>query len=110
CHRAVKNQALDYLKSSRRQTSAHSELTDAHHITASDESPEQGVIGQEFAALLDNAIAQLPKQGQLIYRMSRDQGLKYREIAGQLGISIRTVETHMGRTCQTLRARLQEYY
>lgn len=111
CHRAVKNQSLDYLKSSRRFDASHSELTDAHHaLTACGDSPEQGVIGQEFDACLNNAIASLPRQGQLIYRMSRDQGLKYREIAGQLGISIRTVETHMGRTVQTLRTQLQEYY
>lgn len=111
CYRAVKNQSLDYLKSSGRQHASHSELTDAHHtLTASGQSPEQGVLDQEIDALLDNAIAQLPKQGQLIYRMSRDQGLKYREIAGQLGISVRTVETHMGRSFQTLRARLQGYY
>ncbi len=111
CYRAVKNQSLDYLKSSGKLYASHSELTDAHHtlITAT-ESPEQGIIGQEFDVLLDRAVAQLPKQGQLIYRMSRDQGLKYREIAGQLGISVRTVETHMGRSCQTLKARLEGYY
>ena len=111
CHRAVKNQSLDYLKSNRRFDASHSELTDAHHaLTAHGDSPEQGVIGQEFDTKLNNAIARLPRQGQLIYRMSRDQGLKYREIAGQLGISVRTVETHMGRTVQALRLQLQEYY
>lgn len=111
CHRAVKNQSLDYLKSSGRQYASYSELTDAHcTLIAPDMSPEQGVLDQEIDALLDSAIAQLPKQGQLIYRMNRDQGLKYREIAGQLGISVRTVETHMGRSFQTLRARLQGYY
>lgn len=111
CYRAVKNQSLDYLRSSNRLHASHSELTDAHQaLTVSGESPEQDVIEQEFDLLLNNAIAQLPKQGQLIYRMSRDEGLKYREIAGQLGISVRTVETHMGRSCQTLKTQLQAYY
>lgn len=111
CYRAVKNQSLDYLKSSSRYYTLHSELTDAHSaLTTCGESPEQDFIDQELGSLLNRAVAQLPKQGQLIYRMSRDQGLKYREIAGQLGISVRTVETHMSRSCQTLKARLQDYY
>lgn len=110
CYRAVKNQSLDYLKSNTGRHAMHSELTDDYQaMTTASESPEQAIIRQEFDTMLDNAIAQLPRQGQLIYRMSRDQGLKYREIAGQLGISVRTVETHMGRSCQTLRTQLQRY-
>ena len=112
CYRAVKNQALDYLKSRSRHDSSHCELTDDHHHapTAPSESPEQRIIDHEFDARFNRAVAQLPRQGQLIYRLSREQGLKYRDIAGQLGISVRTVEAHMNRSLHVLRTSLSGYY
>ncbi|MBO0938306.1 RNA polymerase sigma-70 factor [Fibrella sp. HMF5335] len=111
CYRAVKNQALDYLKSRMRHENAHCELTDDHHTpTGPNESPDQGIINHEFDACFNRAIAQLPRQGQLIYRLSREQGLKYRDIAGQLGISVRTVEAHMNRSLHVLRDSLAGYY
>ncbi|MEL6721316.1 MAG: sigma factor-like helix-turn-helix DNA-binding protein [Bacteroidota bacterium] len=48
----------------------------------------------------------LPPQGKHIFRLSRDKGLKYREIADQLNISIKTVETHMRRSLIHLRSRI----
>ena len=111
CYRAVKNQALDYLKSQKRHEDAHCELTDAHHtLTGADESPEQRIIDNEFDARFNRAVAQLPRQGQLIYRLSREQGLKYRDIATQLGLSVRTVEAHMNRSLHVLRDSLSGYY
>jgi RNA polymerase sigma-70 factor (ECF subfamily) len=40
--------------------------------------------------------------------MSRFDGLKYREIADKLDISIKTVETQMSRALKTLRERLSD--
>ncbi|MBO0931243.1 RNA polymerase sigma-70 factor [Fibrella aquatilis] len=111
CYRAVKNQSLDYLKSRSCHENSHCELTSDHHApTAPSESPEQRIIDYEFDVRFNRAVAQLPRQGQLIYRLSREQGLKYRDIAGQLGISVRTVEAHMNRSLHVLRNSLIGYY
>ncbi len=40
--------------------------------------------------------------------MSREEGLRYREIAETLKISIKTVETQMGRALKVLRERVPE--
>lgn len=40
-------------------------------------------------------IEKLPKQCAKVFKMSRFDGLKYREIAKQLQISEKTVENHM---------------
>ncbi|MBU1821119.1 MAG: LuxR C-terminal-related transcriptional regulator, partial [Bacteroidetes bacterium] len=53
-------------------------------------------------------INDLPRQCQIIFRMSREEGLRYREIADLLNISIKTVETQMGRALKTLRERVPE--
>jgi len=41
--------------------------------------------------------------------MHREQALSYRDIARILGISVKTVETQMGRALKTLRERLASY-
>jgi RNA polymerase sigma-70 factor (ECF subfamily) len=58
---------------------------------------------------IDQSIASLPARRREIFVMSREQGLKYREIADQLGISIKTVETQMGQALKELRENLKEY-
>jgi RNA polymerase sigma-70 factor (ECF subfamily) len=41
--------------------------------------------------------------------MSRQQGLSYKEIAQTLGLSIKTVETQMGRALKALRESLATF-
>ncbi|MEM8965755.1 MAG: RNA polymerase sigma-70 factor [Bacteroidota bacterium] len=98
---ATRNQALDGLRKTQ-STQAMMEKTpsasSAHAL-----SPEEKLIGQELEECIQNAINQLPEQRQLIFRLNREEGLKYREIAQRLNISIKTVETQMSRSLKALR-------
>jgi RNA polymerase sigma-70 factor (ECF subfamily) len=58
---------------------------------------------------IERSIAALPDRRREIFTLSREQGLKYREIAEKLGISIKTVETQMGQALKDLRENLKEY-
>ncbi len=55
------------------------------------------------------AIDALPERCRLIFTMSREQDLSYAEIARVLDISVKTVETQMGRALKALRTRLAGY-
>lgn len=99
--RAVRNQAIDYLRKEAREQLCRSELAPREPL--SQPSPQQCIEAQELQDCLDAAIASLPPQGQHIFRLSREDGLKYREIAALLGVSIKTVETHMRRSLIHLR-------
>jgi RNA polymerase sigma-70 factor (ECF subfamily) len=61
---------------------------------------------QELATAIETAVSDLPARAREIWRLSRDEQLSYAEIARILGISIKTVETHMGRALRALRSRL----
>jgi RNA polymerase sigma-70 factor (ECF subfamily) len=64
---------------------------------------------KQLQADIDVAIAELPEQMRRIFEMSRFEGLKYVEIAGQLNISVKTVETQISRALVKLREKLSSY-
>ena len=51
----------------------------------------------------------LPEQCRLIFKMSRFEDLKYREIADVLDISPKTVENQMGKALRLMRENLADY-
>jgi RNA polymerase sigma-70 factor (ECF subfamily) len=64
---------------------------------------------KQLQADIDAAIAELPEQMRRIFELSRFEGLKYGEIAAQLNISVKTVETQIGRALARLREKLGAY-
>ncbi|MFL5747492.1 MAG: RNA polymerase sigma-70 factor [Niastella sp.] len=64
---------------------------------------------KQLQAEINAAIAELPGQMRRVFEMSRFEGLKYSEIAEQLNISVKTVETQMGRALAKLREKLSAY-
>ena len=58
---------------------------------------------------LQKALNDLPQQCRTIFQMSRFDELRYREIADELGISIKTVENQMGKALRIMRLKLVEF-
>jgi RNA polymerase sigma-70 factor (ECF subfamily) len=63
---------------------------------------------EELNHRIHAAVRILPKQCRLIFQMSREQDLKYKDIARELNISIKTVDTQMGRALKHLRKVIAE--
>lgn len=103
-HMAVRNQSIDYLRRWAKRRTISGELPVDSDSGYS--SPEDYLIYQETRQKVIDAIEALPPRGRHIFKLSRNEGLKYQEIADQLNISIKTVETHMRRSLIFLRLRL----
>lgn len=58
---------------------------------------------------LQQALNELPQQCRTIFQMSRFDQMRYREIADELGISIKTVENQMGKALRLMRIKLVEF-
>nr|WP_282189232.1 RNA polymerase sigma-70 factor [Maribellus sp. YY47] len=58
---------------------------------------------------IEKSINELPEKRREIFRLSREESLKYREIAERLNISIKTVEVQMGLAIKILREKLKRY-
>lgn len=101
---AVRNRGYDHLRKVKR--SVWCDLEEANHVAAEAADSQEMMIHHELSGRIDRSIAGLPRQCRLIFEMSRDHGLKYREIATMLNISVKTVETQMGRALKHLRQSL----
>lgn len=101
---AVRNQAVDYLRRMCRARFCSDEMLPQHASDYPD--PESRFIASETERRIEEAIEMLPPQGRKVFRLNRDSGMKYHEIASHLNISIKTVETHMGRSLSFLREKL----
>ena len=71
-------------------------------------SPEALMIRKEIAAKVTYLLDKLPAQAGLVFRMHKMDGLKYKEIAEVLDISVKTVENHMGRALKIFRLMYEE--
>jgi len=110
-YRAVRNQALDYLKLRiHRQNERDSLESVQWNMNHADHfSPAEELSYNEFYSHIEDCIQALPRQCQLIFRLSREEGLRYRDIAERLDISVKTVETQMSRALKVLRERVPEH-
>jgi RNA polymerase sigma-70 factor (family 1) len=57
--------------------------------------PEQLMITSEMQKRIQQAIMELPAKCQLIFKLIREDGLKYKEVAELLNLSLKTVENQI---------------
>ncbi|MCC5927352.1 MAG: RNA polymerase sigma-70 factor [Bacteroidetes bacterium] len=105
-YRATKNRSLDYLKHQKvvRKWENRSIL---NQIDTSED--EDLLSSQQLASAINKEVNQLPPKCRIIFLMSRQQGLTYKEIAEIQGVSVKTVETQIGRALKKLRTSLKDY-
>ncbi|MDI9363856.1 MAG: RNA polymerase sigma-70 factor [Flavobacterium sp.] len=71
-----------------------------------DYSTIQWLEFEELRERFLNQVAQLPEKCQLVFKLSREENLSYKEIAKQLSISEKTVEAHLSKARHILKMNL----
>ncbi|MEQ1747681.1 MAG: RNA polymerase sigma-70 factor [Saprospiraceae bacterium] len=104
-YKTVHNAALNRLRAAK----THSKYLDFNAAQLEKEQTLPEYPARELARRLQKALEKLPPQCRHVFELSRFEDLKYREIADQLGISIKTVETQMGKALRLLRVQLADY-
>jgi len=98
------NQFLNAAKRMANETLIISKIqsrTDAYNAP-----PDEKLEYKEVENLLNEVLQKLPPQQKLIFKLSREQGLKHEEIAKQLQISPSTVKNHLVQSLKTIRKHL----
>nr|WP_294906095.1 RNA polymerase sigma-70 factor [uncultured Lacibacter sp.] len=91
---AVKNRSFNVLAKQKRQDAADAAqwLVPLNSVSF---NPEQLMISQETMLRIRKAVDDLPARCRLIFILIKEDGLRYREVAELLNISIKTVEAQM---------------
>ena len=76
--------------------------------TDKNEDPAEIIYHKELQSKIATILERLPEKCGQIFCMNRFEGLKYREIAEKLSISVKTVEANMGRALKEFRKVLIE--
>ena len=98
---STRNRAINYLKSkklglSERMEEAVIDWDRSDPRLKSDElDPEALIEFAELNAKITDAIGQLPPKCRLVYQLVKENGLKYKEVAALLRVSVKTVEAQM---------------
>lgn len=105
---AVRNQSLQYCE--------HFSVRERYreHVLAKNEamaepSPEEQLENKELEEVINRTLRKLPDRRRQIFRMHRLEGLKYKEIAEKLSLSVKTIEAEMTKTYQALREEIERY-
>lgn len=105
---AVKNAALNYLSQHHKYTS-----WDLEHIEIGHDpdlyNPEEILLRDELKKQIALTIRSLPPKCQMAYKLVREEGLPYKEVAAIMGITENTVDRHLNIAFHKLTALVREY-
>lgn len=109
----ARNKALNYLRDNAkhiRNTSLQDEDYLVNSLALSSHSVEEEINALELQEFLDRIYLSLPEKVVRSFRMSRQDGMTYNEIAEQLGITPKVVEYHISIALKSLRMKLGMSY
>ncbi|MEM1215974.1 MAG: RNA polymerase sigma-70 factor [Bacteroidota bacterium] len=105
--RAVVNKSIDEVRRNKRislRDEWHEDTSRGTTIGADDE-----LAAQDLKTVIHAAIERLPERCRLIFSLSRFEQLPQKEIAEQLGVSIKTVENQMTKALKLIRVAVERY-
>lgn len=103
---SIRNRSLNFIKHQKIKQDYQAEIV---YSTTNEDYNSSNFMEVDLISKINKSIESLPGRRREIFVLSREHGLKYKEIAEKLGISIKTVETQMGHALKDLREKLKDY-
>jgi RNA polymerase sigma-70 factor (family 1) len=94
-YKAVRNTSLNYLEKSKRHHFMSFDNLPEISIPSEIRTPEEDVISQETYRDISQVINSLPRKCRLIFKLAKEDNLKYKEIANLLNLSEKTIENQI---------------
>lgn len=106
-HSALKYKILNYIHSHSLRIS----YSDNHpeYIQQADNTTQNILAFEELYEKLEMGLEKLPEKCRLVFKMSREDQRSSKDIATELNISHRTVQTHIHKAIKFLKSELSDY-
>jgi RNA polymerase sigma-70 factor (ECF subfamily) len=92
---SVKNLSIKYLSRNKLQVDFGLNDIWLQHVAGTSRDPEDLMVSKEMLRSIHAAIEDLPPKCKLIFKLVREDGLRYKEIAQILNISVKTIDAQM---------------
>jgi len=106
---AVKNSSLNYLSSK-----AHRQITEPFNhfdiALSRDQAPDEKMISAELQAKITAAIESLPPRCKMIFKLVREDGLRYKDVAEILNLTVNTVDAQMVIAVKRIAEKVQAHF
>ncbi len=106
---ASKNRSLNQIRDTKNRNGVLEKLYTCLQVI-SEENAEQNLELKELEEIITKAVDELPQQCRTIYQLSRNEGLSNKEIAEELGLSVKTVENQITIAVRKIKDFLQPYH
>lgn len=100
---SVRNECIRVLK--KLNTKEQSDLF--LHLPSKELNPLDIVEFNELSAIIKKAINDLPPKRKEVFQLIREEGLKYKQVAAKLEISVKTIENQMTQAIAFIRERIE---
>ena len=107
-YKAVKNRSLLYLEHLRVHERYQENIV-SENSSMNEPSPDELLEYKELEEIVETTLKKLPERCRHIFYMHRMNGKKYKEIAANLSISVKTVEAEMTKAYRALRTEVEKY-
>lgn len=104
---ATKNTALNYLSKIARKNITEPFDHISIELEQASVSPEQIMITEEMFKKIRQAVEALPPRCKMIFKLIREDGLKYKEVSEILNISVNTIDAQMAIAVKRIAAALE---
>jgi RNA polymerase sigma-70 factor, ECF subfamily len=111
----VKNLSINYLRSEQLKLHAHETILSntqkeiEFRISTLESCDPDILFSTEVRTIFEKTLASLPEKTRLVFVMSRIEDKTNKEIAKELGISVKGVDYHVARALKALRVTLKDY-
>jgi RNA polymerase sigma-70 factor (ECF subfamily) len=103
----TRNYSFNFLKKAAANISLQEKLF--YYFDHYHSQPEDQLVFNDLTSIVNKAVALLPPQRRLIYKMSREKAMNYDEIAHHLGISKHTVKNQLVQALKFIRSYLNTH-
>lgn len=104
----VKNKSIDELRKKKELIALESEepiIIEKILIN----NPEKVLLDQELSDKISDAVLKLPEKCRLVYKLIKEDGLKYKEVSELLNLSPKTVDNHLSNAMGRIRHEVTAY-